>query len=309
VLYGPGLTKSIERNDVVRVLPILGLVPGLLWLLYFHRKPGRNKRSFGNVARVFLWGCACTVPTFIVENITGAGLHQDTLVRSAEASFLLIGPIEEFFKLVAVWIAIYRTSDFQEPIDGIVYAATAALGFASVENTIYMGLLGPAIVVPRALFATPAHVMFASMWGYSMGLARFRRDGELLTIAKGFITAASLHGFYNFLVAVYPGTAMLSLIPLMGFMGWLMNYRIQEFRRNYPFPPLGVGALIACPNCGAYTLENSDKCGRCGFAIPLLESDAPRFCGRCRAQLDPCRDTCARCGEQASLARLCPPAT
>jgi protease PrsW len=309
VLYGPGLTKSIERNDVVKVLPILGLVPGLLWLLYFHRKPGHNQRSFSNVARVFLWGCACTIPTFVVENITGAGLRQDTLARSAEVSFLLIGPIEEFFKLVAVWVAIYRTSDFQEPIDGIVYAATAALGFACVENTIYMGLLGPAIVVPRALFATPAHVMFASMWGYSMGLARFKRDGELLTIAKGFLTAAGLHGFYNFLVAVYPGTAMLSLIPLMAFMGWLMSYRIQEFRRNYPFPPLGAGALVSCPNCGAYTLEKSDKCGRCGFVIPLLETDAPRYCGRCRAQLDPCRDTCARCGEPASLTRLCPPAT
>ena len=148
----------------------------------------------------------------------------------------------------------------------------------------YMGLFGPDIVVRRALFATPAHVMFASMWGYSMGLARFRREGELLTIARGFLIAASLHGFYNFLVAVYPGTAMLSLIPLMAFMGWLMNYRIQEFRKKYPFPSLGEGALISCPNCGAYTLESSDRCGRCGFAVPLLETDAPRFCGHCRAR-------------------------
>jgi len=293
----------------VWALPILGLVPGLLWLLYFHRKGGHNSRSFSNVARVFLWGCACTIPTLIVENVAGAGLRQENLLRSAEASFLLIGPIEEFFKLIAVWLSIYRRRDFQEPLDGIVYAATAALGFASVENTIYMGLLGPSIVLPRALFATPAHVMFASMWGYSMGLARFRREGELLIIAKGFLIAASLHGFYNFLVAVYPGTAMLSLIPLMAFMGWLMNYRIQEFRKNFPFPPLGQGALICCPNCGAFTLEDSERCSRCGFVVPLLETDTPRFCARCRARLDPCREACIRCGERASLGRLCPPAT
>jgi protease PrsW len=294
---------------VVTVLPILGLVPGLLWLLYFYRKAGHNQRSFANVARVFFWGCACTIPTFIVENVTGAVLPQENLFRSAETSFLLIGPIEEFFKLVAVWMAIYRSRDFKEPIDGIVYAATAALGFASLENIMYMGLFGADVVIRRALFATPAHIMFASMWGYSMGLARFQRRGELWTIAKGFLIAASLHGVYNFLVAVHPGTAMLSLIPLMGFMGWLMSYRIQEFRKNYPFPPLGVGALISCPNCGAYTLESSDKCGRCGFAVPLVETDTPRFCGRCRSQLDPCRDTCTRCGESAGLARLCPPAS
>jgi protease PrsW len=294
---------------LVTIIPILGLVPGLVWLWYFHRKASQNQRSFANIGRVFLWGCACTIPAFVLENVTGAVLPQEDLVRSAEVSFLLIGPIEEFFKLVAVWIGIYRSRDFREPIDGIVYAATAALGFASLENIMYMGLFGPEIVVRRALFATPAHVMFASMWGYSMGLARFRREGELLTIARGFLIAASLHGFYNFLVAVYPATAMLSLIPLMAFMGWLMNYRIQEFRKKYPFPPLGDGALISCPNCGAYTLESSDRCGRCGFAVPLLETDAPRFCGHCRARLDPCRETCARCGEPASLGRLCPPAT
>jgi protease PrsW len=293
----------------VSVLPILGLVPGLLWLWYFHRKASQNQRSFANIGRVFLWGCACTIPTFVLENVTGAVLPQENLVSSAEVSFLLIGPIEEFFKLVAVWIGIYRSRDFREPIDGIVYAATAALGFASLENIMYMGLFGPDIVVRRALFATPAHVMFASMWGYSMGLARFRREGELMTITRGFLIAASLHGFYNFLVAVYPGTAMLSLIPLMAFMGWLMNHRIQEFSKKYPFPSLGEGALISCPNCGAYTLESSDKCGRCGFAVPLLETDAPRFCGHCRALLDPCRETCARCGEPAGLAKLCPPAT
>ncbi len=290
-------------------LPILGLTPGLIWLWYFHRKAHNNLRSFENIIRVFLCGCACTIPTFVVENLTGAGLRQPTLLRSAEVSFLLIGPIEEFFKLAAVWISIYRSSDFREPIDGLVYSATAALGFASVENTIYMGMLGPAIVVPRAVFATPAHVMFAAMWGYSMGLARFQREGELLTITKGFLVAACLHGFYNFLVAAYPGTAMLYLIPLMAFMGWLMNYRIQEFRKNHSFTRLGEGPLISCPNCGAYTPEVSEKCGRCGFPVPLLETDAPRFCGRCRARLDPCRETCHRCGEPARLARLCPPAT
>ena len=98
---------------MVTVLPILGLVPGLLWLWYFHRKAGHNSRSFANIARVFLWGCACTIPTFIVENVTGAVLPvRKTSLRSAEMSFLLIGPIEEFFKLAAVWISIYRRPRF-----------------------------------------------------------------------------------------------------------------------------------------------------------------------------------------------------
>jgi len=248
-----------------------------------------------------------TLPTVIIEDITGAGLVQTTLWSSAAVSFLLIGPIEEFFKLTAVWTAIYRSQDFREPTDGIFYAATAALGFASVENIVYMGWLGPAVIVSRALFATPAHVMFSSMWGYSMGLARFRRDREVLTILKGFLLAAFLHGSYNFLVALSPKAAMVTLIPLMVLMGWIMNRRIREFRRTCPFPPIGDGPLVACPNCGAYTLEGEPTCARCGALVSPVELDAPRYCGRCRARLDPCRDTCTRCGGPVALSRLCAP--
>jgi len=239
--------------------------------------------------------------------VTGAGLIQETVLKSAWTSYFLIGPIEEIFKLIAVWVAVYRTSDFREPIDGIVYSASAALGFASVENIVYLAWMGPEVVVSRAVFATPAHVMFSAMWGYSMGLARFDRDGELLIVVKGFLLAAGFHGTYNFLVALHPKAAMITLIPLMVLMAWLMNQKIQEFRRTYPFPAIGEGPLISCPACGAYTLELGETCSRCGSTIPLVESDAPRFCGRCRAMLDPCLESCPRCGMQAYLSRLCPP--
>jgi len=296
------------RGEILEfVYASVGLVPGLVWLAYFKWR-GRRPRSFSNIAWVFLWGCACTIPVAVIEHLTGAELAQETIYRSAAVSFFLIGPFEEFFKLVAVWVAIYRSQDFREPIDGIVYAATAAIAFASVENFIYVLLMGPEILVSRALFATPAHVMFSSMWGYSMGLARFRRDGELLTVGKGLSIASVLHGVYNFLVAFHPKTAMISLLPLMAFMAWLMNRRIQEFKRTYPFAPIAVGSLIACPNCGAFTPEDDDACVRCGSIVPLLETDTPRYCGWCRAILDPCRDVCPGCGKSVSLERLCPPA-
>jgi RNA polymerase subunit RPABC4/transcription elongation factor Spt4 len=233
--------------------------------------------------------------------VTGAGLIQDTLLRASLMSFLLIGPLEELSKLAAVWFAVYRSPDFREPLDGIIYSSTAAIGFASIENIVYLGYLGPGILVSRVLFATPAHVMFSSMWGYSLGLARFRREGELLTVCKGLFVSALLHGTYNFLVALHPKTAMLSLLPLMIFMAWLMNRRMQDSRRHLPFPELGKGALVYCPNCGAYTPEEAETCSRCGSEMPLIEADAPRFCGRCRAMLDARRRTCPSCRERIAL--------
>lgn len=282
-------------------MPFLGLVPGIIWLIYFYRKARGRPGFFENIGRVFLAGCACTIPVGIIEHITGAGLIQDTLLRAGLMSFLLIGPLEELSKLAAVWLSVYRSPDFREPLDGIIYSSTAAIGFASIENVVYLAYLGPGILVSRALFATPAHVMFSSMWGYSLGLARFRRRGELLTVAKGLLVSSLLHGTYNFLVALHPKTAMLSLLPLMIFMGWLMNRRMQNFRRHLPFPELGKGALIYCPNCGAYTPEEAQTCNRCGYEISLVDPDAPRFCGRCRALLDRNRRTCPSCRERIAL--------
>jgi len=291
--------QSQFRGDELKAsYVLLGAVPGLAWVLYFYWKDGRGSSSFHNIARVFLCGCACTIPAALVEHVTDARVDQETLLRAGMTSFFLIAPIEEFFKLLAVWVTVYRSRDFNDPFQGLIFAVTAALGFASVENIVYMGFLGPSVIVLRAAFATPAHVMFSCMWGYSMGLARFRRDREIWTIFKGFLAAILLHGFYNFLVAVHPRAGVILLIPLMGFMGWLMYRLVRNFRLNHPFSPIGKGALIECPICGALTLEGEMSCARCGAAIPLMETDAPRFCGTCRALLDPARGTCPRCGEK-----------
>jgi protease PrsW len=289
---------------------MLGLVPGAVWLTYCYWKGRGRRKSFSPVLRVFLWGCASTLPTGLIEHVTGAGLMQETILRSAGVSFFLIGPIEEGFKLLAVWFAIYRSPEFREPIDGIFYGATAALGFASIENAIYLGQMGPDVLVSRVLFATPAHVLFSSMWGHSLGLARFKREGELLVVLRGFLMASFMHGLYNFLVAVDPKSAIVSLIPLMAFMGWLMVRRIREFLSASPFPPLGEGALIVCPQCGAYAPEDEEVCPRCGYPIYPLDPEESRYCGWCRAPLDPlepCRDRCPRCGHAVPLSHWCAP--
>jgi protease PrsW len=276
-------------------------------LLYFYLKDRAHHVSFATIMRVFGWGCVLTLPAAAIENLSGAGLIQDSLYRSAGSCFLVIAPVEEFFKLIAVWIAVYRGPDFREPLDGMLYSTTAALGFVSVENILYLALLGPEVLISRTFFATPAHAMYSSMWGYSMGLARFRRERELQTIFKGYFLSVVLHGSYDFLVAFHPKAAVITLPPLMIFMVWLAYLRIREFRRNHPYPAIGDGPLISCPSCGAYTLESAEACPRCGSKVPLLAADSPRYCGRCRALLDPCRPSCLRCGAPVALSRLCGP--
>lgn len=279
---------------------MLALAPGILWLAYHYRADSYRKGRFATVVRVFVWGCACTVPASFLEHILGASVGPGSLVRTLTVSYLLVAPIEEFFKLAAVWCGAYRHNDFQEPTDGLVFAATAAIGFATVENIIYLTHLGPAAILARIAFATPAHVLFAAMWGYSLGVARFQKDHEVWTISKGLLWAVLLHGSYNLLVVANPGAAMLSLIPLMIFMVWLMRSRIRRFQLHPPFERLGRGALVSCPACGAYTPEQDRTCARCGSSISPPGPEEARYCGQCRAMLNPKSLKCPRCKEPAS---------
>jgi protease PrsW len=295
-----GSHKVNRGAELEKTLPFLGLLPGLIWLAYSGWSRSYQPRSLANLVRVFVWGCVCTIPAFLVETVTGAMLRDESLARAAASSFFLIAPAEELFKLVAVWVAIYRSQDFREPLDGMVYAATAALGFVSVENIIFMSQLGPESFVARAVYATPAHVLFSCMWGYSMGLARFRRRGEMLTILKGFLLAVGFHGTYDCIVAANPKAAMVTVLPLMAFMALLAWRNIRSFRMHQPFRQFGEGALISCPACGAYQLERALECSRCGTAIPTPDADTPRYCGQCRTQLDSTSTACHRCGQPTS---------
>ncbi|MFH0823376.1 MAG: PrsW family intramembrane metalloprotease, partial [Pseudomonadota bacterium] len=216
-----------------------------MWLIWFAWKgrPGR----FHNIAAVFALGCASTLPAAILEHVTEATVAQPSVLQSAAVSLLLIAPIEEFLKLCAVWVGIYRSDDFREPMDGILYSTTAALGFACIENLVYMGVMGPGIFVARVVLATPAHVMFSAMWGYSLGIARFRKRNEIATVARGLVLAIVLHGGYNSIVALRLTEVMISMLPLMILMGWMTIRRIKRFRVDFPFANLGKGALVCCP--------------------------------------------------------------
>ena len=291
---------------------LLALLPGLLWLSYFFYV-GRTRSGLAvNVVAVFLWGCASTLPASIPGLFfTSTHLAMETPFWATVKSFLVIAPVEELCKLFAVWIAVYRKPDFREPVDGLIFAATAALGFASVENVRYMVELGADSYLRRLVFATPAHVMFSATWGYAMGLARFSKDRELTILLKGLGASILLHGTYNTLVALCSQLRILPLLPtisvLLACMAGLGYWLLRASRSAYPFPPMGSGALLCCPTCGAYVPEDSEICPRCEGEIPKYSIDPQRFCGNCRAELNPCRDTCPRCGHLVTTLPLCTP--
>jgi RsiW-degrading membrane proteinase PrsW (M82 family) len=115
-------------------------------------------------------------------------------------ALLAIGPIEELAKLVPFLLVIRRFREFDEPIDGIIYASFIALGFAAVENIFYFQHITKTEAIARGFAGPVVHIVFASVWGYYVGRACIAgRRLATATLASLGVTAL-LHGLYDYLV-------------------------------------------------------------------------------------------------------------
>jgi RsiW-degrading membrane proteinase PrsW (M82 family) len=115
-------------------------------------------------------------------------------------SFVVAAGVEEACKILVVYWVVWRRPEFDERMDGIVYACRAGLGFALVENVMYLlserSLSGQLTVwILRALLAVPGHALWTGMIGYCAARRRFDRTG--LGLLGGYLLAVSFHGLYD----------------------------------------------------------------------------------------------------------------
>src|SRR5688572_17147363 len=120
---------------------ILSLLPCILWLIFFYIQDWYDREPISLVAISFLLGIFSAVPALICNTIgmiiVGAIFGTHPLSYFIQF-FFVVGPVEETVKLLAVLIFAYNQPQFDEPVDGIIYSAAAALGFAAIENVLYV---------------------------------------------------------------------------------------------------------------------------------------------------------------------------
>jgi len=115
--------------DIIPVV-ILSIAPGIFWLWYFYKRNTLEPEPKALVAQVFFFGMICLAPAALIEQPFRPYPFVQTVI---------VAPIvEELIKFLLVYLWIARRTDFNEPMDGIVYASAAALGFASAENALYI---------------------------------------------------------------------------------------------------------------------------------------------------------------------------
>lgn len=199
------------------------IVPSLLLLWYVYARD-KNPEPRGLLMKTFLLGaliCIPVVPVAMMLEAMGKGMSGGMWGSAFVQGFLGAGIPEEFFKFLVLRWYVWRQEHFDEPLDGVVYGATASLGFATLENILYVGENGLGTAVLRALTAVPGHAFTGVVMGAFVGRARFaepeQRAGMLM---RGLGWAMVLHGSYDAFLFTSSGYAFLALVVLFIEVRW-----------------------------------------------------------------------------------------
>ena len=206
-LASPTVVTPARDLTLATLALTLPTLLSLLYVVFVRRFDRAHPEPLALVTITFALGAASTLlalglevaearltPWLDPRNLTLGG-RLDALPLSTLGFAVTVGLAEEGAKLLATLYAA-RRREFDEPVDGVVYGAVAALGFAAAENVVYfaLGRVSPALVAGRAFTAVPVHLFLSGLWGHALG-ARLVRPAQ--RVAPALAAAALAHGAYD----------------------------------------------------------------------------------------------------------------
>jgi RsiW-degrading membrane proteinase PrsW (M82 family) len=178
----------------------------------------------------FFLGAFSIAPAILSELLMAkVGFIENHLLLK---TFLGIGLMEEGWKLFFILLVPFRRKAFNEPFDGIVYSVMVSMGFATVENILYVAQGGFQVGIMRAFTAIPAHAMFAVMMGYYLGRAKFSGELKGMYIFISLLVPVIFHGAYDYFLfeKSIPGIWLGAIISLV--LGIILSFRAIRIHRK-----------------------------------------------------------------------------
>jgi protease PrsW len=202
----------------------LALAPGFAIILFILYKDRYNKEPRLNLVMSFFLGCVAILPAIWFETKFSTTI-DGTQLGVAIFSYAVVGFSEEFSKFLGLRFYSYRQKSFDEPFDGIVYSVMVSMGFATLENVMYVVKfaelgMGLQVGLQRMFLSVPAHATFAVVMGYFIGKAKFDSSNSFLLMLVGLAGAIFFHGTFDFFLFIkdlsYAGKEMSGLLLIGG---------------------------------------------------------------------------------------------
>jgi RsiW-degrading membrane proteinase PrsW (M82 family) len=212
----------------------LALIPVIILVVMLVYTDRHNREPAGLLAKVFLFGLLASVPVLIIQVILNSVSAATGIYGIIFQSFIVAGLTEEFMKRQVVLRFAFRNPAFDEKLDGIIYCAFAALGFAAIENVLYLFSYyptTPSVALYRAAFSVPAHMLFGITMGYYLSLSKYCNNPVLCKryFNRSLIYPVLMHGTFNFLLSINL-PMLLAFVPFVIFL-WI--YNMKKLNRFY----------------------------------------------------------------------------
>lgn len=277
-------------------LLLLAILPVFLLCLFIYKKD-INREPGSLLAKMFIFGFLSAIPVVIGEMFLGGIFPTE-----GETSFILlfiyvfisVALVEEGFKWLVVRIFGYNHKEFDEVYDVIVYSVFSSLGFACIENILYVLGGGISTAILRAILSVPGHMCFGVIMGYFLSQAKINQvNGNKGLHVKNMIFSILFptlaHTIYDALLfyAVANSSILIVLIFLlfdivMVTLCFVTVGKTSKIQKNLndnlntgtitydngvlAYQSIEKKEINYCPVCGHYVKEYN-YCPKCGFKI------------------------------------------
>lgn len=204
----------------------MAIAPGIAICLFIFHRDAYNREPKLNLFASFLLGAVVVYPAAVIEVALNKYV-DDTISGIAISAFFVVALTEELAKFIVLRFYAYPKKSFDEPLDGIVYGVMAGMGFATLENILYVLQGGMQTAFLRMFLAVPAHATFGVLMGYHAGKAKFDNKNSGRLLLTGLFWAVLFHGLYDFFLFLQGNRYIKDYISdLLLFMGAVASFII-----------------------------------------------------------------------------------
>jgi len=224
-------------------LLIIAISPGIALALIIYLTDRYDREPLLLLLKIFVLGMISVLPAALFEQFLIYFNPFAGILGIVFTAFIIAGLTEEFIKRQVILKFAFNRAEFDEKLDGIIYAVFASLGFATAENINYVMFTfasNPYVGIFRGFVSVPAHMLFAITMGYYLSLSKFCLEPGMKKtyLRKALFVPMLLHGIFDFILMVNMGSVLLAFIPFVIYL-WVVNlkklnsyYKESKSRQN-----------------------------------------------------------------------------
>ena len=224
------------------IILLTALLPIAILVYYIYHKDKKSPEPTGQLVKAFFYGVLSIPLSLCISIPLGLmGIYQTgatNILGSISTAFFGAAIPEEIAKFFVLWLVLRNNPYFDEKMDGIVYAVCVSLGFAALENIMYLFSNAESYLpvgLVRAIFAVPGHFCFGILMGYYYSLAKFYSRSATKNKVLVLIAPIIAHGLYDsilFIIDVTPTVSGILLIVFLIFCRKMWKYGSKKIKEH-----------------------------------------------------------------------------